>query len=381
MSSAASVRGRLGEDFGRLEHLMLLVAAARWRFRRVTLQEGDPEKFEVWTEQTIKSFVDGQLPSDLPPWVGLAASLPEKASDSRWTPARSSADEPSMDIELVKHAFSWIPSLKDAREPEERTRWIGFWKEALACTFRMMRKPRDGEWEIPGTPYDFDHWVMGRFASLVSELDSAKKQRALWEPILDLGVGAHRWIEVFLQAWFLQSLQEDPSSSRILTIWKDMIEFAFTSPKWESGDGWYHLQKLWCTLMGMNPLIRSLWREAQRPIISAMEPYFERWAARFLAHPFYALELARFLQQPAASVLLAKGLPWLSQAAETSERFWKEGDIHSEMAELLEISWCEHEKLVRHSTTTFASFKILLMRLAERQNPVALELQNRLAGT
>jgi hypothetical protein len=381
MSSAASVRGRLGEDFGRLEHLMLLVAAARWRFRRVTLQEGDPDKFEVWTEQTIKSFVDGQLPSDLPPWVGLATSLPEKAGDSQWTPARNSADQPSIDIELVKHAFSWIPSLKDARDPEERTRWIGFWKEALACTFRMMRKPRDGEWENPGTPYDFDQWIMDRIALLVPQLNSAEEQRALWESILDLGVGAHHWIEDFLQEWFVRGLQEDPPSSRFLSIWKEMLEYAFVSPKWEPGQGWYKLQKLWCALMGMNPLIRSLWREAQRPVVSEMEPYFERWAGRFLGHPPYALEFARFLKQPAASVLLGNGLPWLSQASETHARFWKERDIQSEIAELLEISWREHEQLVRHSPTTFASFKLLLMRLAERQNPIALELQNKLAGT
>jgi len=63
-----------------------------------------------------------------------------------------------------------------------------------------------------------------------------------------------------------------------------------------------------------------------------------------------------------------------------SERFWREGDIESRLASLLEQSWRCHKVKLRQQHNSFNAFKNLLKKLADFQNPLALEIQQRIVS-
>jgi hypothetical protein len=243
----------------------------------------------------------------------------------------------------------------------------------------MIGTPSGDDWEVNGTPYEFDRWVLGRIASVMPEMRPIENGAALWRSILDLGVGAHYWVEDFLEEWFLQGLWQPPASQQFIGIWKKMLDHVFASPSWQVSRGWLRLEKLWCTIMGMGARYRSKWVEAHRPTVSQMLSYYERWAGTFMNRPRCAIEFAQFLEQPAAADILCRGLQWLAAAAETKE-FWQEHEMKSVVAGLLETTWRLNERALRRSADGLQAFKSLLQALVDAQEPVALELQHRLVG-
>jgi hypothetical protein len=380
MRTAAAVRDRLGDDFRRLQHLMLQWAGARWEFDipRWKAKEGD--RRAAWITRAIAEFVEGRLEPRLPPWMEVARIIQTRKPLKKVNrPRKIPRESPGLDVELLRYAFSWIPSLSESRNEAEREGWIEFWREALACTLRMIGTPSNDDWEVSGTPYEFDRWVLGRIASVVPEMHGAEDGAALWQPILDLGVGAHYWVKDFLEEWFLQGLWQPPASQRFIEVWKEMLEHAFASPSWRFSRGWFRLEKLWCTIMGMGAMYRSRWVEAHRSTVSQMLPYYERWAGRFMNHPGCAIEFAQFLEQPAAAGILCRGLQWLAAAAE-AKGFWQEHEMKSVVAGLLETTWRLSEGALRRSSDGLQAFKRLLQALVDAQEPVALELQHRMLG-
>jgi hypothetical protein len=87
-----------------------------------------------------------------------------------------------------------------------------------------------------------------------------------------------------------------------------------------------------------------------------------------------------FLEQPAAGDILLDGLIWLEKAAmEAGEHFWTERYVKETMASLLDNCWRSRQADLRQHQAAFKAFSDLLRRLADYQNPIALELLDRIA--
>jgi hypothetical protein len=372
MHAAARVRDRLGDDFLRLQHLVLRLAAARWQLMMSRHDEGAPrhDDLKQWFEQASVSFVNRTLPPTLPEWSELANAPP-------WIGKRG---RPGLDLELIARAFGWMPALAEARSETERAQWLQFWKHALSWTLRQIPPPRANERESSHMPYEADVWVLTRLATLTSELRSDENGEDIWRPVLGLGVYAHYWIEDFLQAWFFQVAEASLQPGFVAT-WKQMLEFAFSSSKWDlDQDGWFQLEELWCTIMGMNGINRSSWTAARQSVIVDMASYFQRWAQKCIRRPRCAIQFALFLQEPASAAIRPDGLSWLADVSETNKYFWRENGISDVLARLLEHTWRENQDDIRADAKAINAFKKLLKRLAELGNAIALELQNRIAG-
>jgi hypothetical protein len=158
-----------------------------------------------------------------------------------------------------------------------------------------------------------------------------------------------------------------------------MIEFVFSSPHWNRNS--FYLEEAWCNLMGFSEFIYDMWNEAQKPTVRRMHDLYERWAHQHLTEPRCAVKFIIFLKQPAAEEILLDGLIWLEMAVNlASERFWRELDIESRLASLLEQSWRCHKVKLRQQHNSFNAFKNLLKKLADFQNPLALEIQQRIVS-
>ena len=88
-----------------------------------------------------------------------------------------------------------------------------------------------------------------------------------------------------------------------------------------------------------------------------------------------------FLEQPAAERFRLVALSWLEEAtAGEANDYWKEDYIEEKMASFLDLCWRKHRDELQALSTSFSSFKKLLKVLGSRQNPVALEILDQLAG-
>jgi hypothetical protein len=329
--------------------------------------------------------VKGSISPQIPPWEELVVKepAPHARHDGPWKilPRQSAG----IDIELIKAGYSWLPALDEARSEDERAEWIDVWEEMLRCLLRTLGEPQNDE-EIGETPYDWDRWVFDHIADLIMQLRPDERPEDFWFPILNIGVPGHYWVESFLVSWFAEVPQLTPNNRNIfIREWQAMIEFAFSSPMWdywsfESGKHWFRARELWCDLMGFHWINHGLWTEERRDVVKQMRGFYGRWADEHLAMPWCAVKFITFLRQPAAEDTRLDGLIWLEEAAKhVGDRFWRERYIEDNLAYLLDLCWRSHESELRRNQLSFGAFKDLLKTLADRQNALAMELQDRMS--
>jgi hypothetical protein len=384
---AAGIREKLGDDFGRLQHFMLRWAAMRWNLTRFRYPD-DPDarqaELDDWVSKEVTEFVAGSLPAQLPSWLEVIGEEREPEADpiADLTGIRRKATGPRLDLEVIKAAYAWLPPLGQARTEVERAEWLRFWEEALACSLRMIDDRRKEDGDVSGTPYPWDGWVFYGVARSIAECRSDERPERLWQPVLDLGAGAHYWIERFFREWFRICAETGSCRECFLREWRSMVEFAFLSSRWAfepAGRSW-DVREMWRDLLGLNQLVSYVWTTERKPIIAQMRDLFQRWASSALAEARSVVAFARFLQQPAARPILLDGLIWIAKStAAADEWFWQERYLDGTVASLLDHCWSTSQPDVRRSADTLGAFNELLKRTADRQNPVALELLDRVA--
>ena len=135
-----------------------------------------------------------------------------------------------------RHSLGWTSR---RRGPNERTKWLGLVRTFLDITLGLI--PRDqqilGGSETEDHPDEFDAWVYGVVAATIPSLTATEDDRTLWQPILDRGPPAHKWIERFFWEWFTVGVRAAQTPERFTAIWSAMIKHTLQSPvsKYASG--------------------------------------------------------------------------------------------------------------------------------------------------
>jgi hypothetical protein len=381
--SAAKVRSHLGESFKQLQHFLLRWAVARWQWDRTRYTREPHVNAVAWLQREIKAFVKKSIPAQIPPWDKLVIRKPPRKRNQAGHQGRRSRQSPDFDIELIQAAYTWLPSLDQATSEIERAEWINFWKEALGCTLQMFGGEIGADERIAGTPYNWDLWVFAHIAPLTMELRPTESPEDFWKPILGLGVPGHYWVKYFLREWFMNGLRPERSRDAFVREWRTMVEFAFFSPKWNFDlvSHRLYLEEMLSQLMGFDGAISDMWNVVQKPVVKRMRDMYERWANAHLKRSRCAISFIAFLKQPAAEEILSDGLIWLEKAAiPADDHFWGERNIQEELASLLDICLRSHQSKLNQQQPFSNAFKNLLKKLADFQNPLALEIQQRIVS-
>ncbi|MDQ3380863.1 MAG: hypothetical protein M3546_11195 [Actinomycetota bacterium] len=366
-------RDELGETFPELCELALW-----WATLRPTLQHGhDNVELRAQLGHAAEMFARGSVVLRAE-WDELVAVAKEEPDRKRRRRKRS---RPVADITAIEAVHAWIPGLEDARNEEERAEWISRWRRLLAFELGILGVSEidADESEVEGSLYSFDRWLLGALARTTLEMRDNEDPASIWQPLLNLGDAAPRWVDAFLDAWLRYGFIEQPASSTFLSRWRQMIEHALASPRWKL-DGWrYSSAELWHALLGLDWTEESLWTPEQQPTVLALKDLYERWASEALTGKWSAERLARFLwRTPAGRTIQLDGVIWLDRAAATG--LWDEPDVHDELARLLDAAWNTQSAQLGSSTNAGMAFRRLLRRLAEEQNALALALIGRIGG-
>ncbi|MDO8140514.1 MAG: hypothetical protein Q6358_03365 [Candidatus Brocadiales bacterium] len=385
--SASEHRTTLKEHFRQLINFLLKLSHARWKFYKEQHLEKKTSDINKWLEKEINAFEKGKTPSDPITWEIIAQEeikkrnkLHEKEIKKRvgnWKPPK----EEYFDLWLIKAAFDWMPPLKQAVDRNERKEWLSFWKQVLSWTLNILETDDDGE--ISGVPSEWDRWLLERIVIQVLCMDDSERPDELWRPILNLGGEGHYWVDDFLTEWFMKGIGAENVSDNFTKRWKEMLEYAFRSEKWNPSSGYrrYYLNKLWCELLGMNYIISNLWKEDKKFVIKEMKQYYERWANSSLTNTDSAAMFINFLMCPAVEEILFEGLTWLDKASkEAGDKFFSDrhNNTQKHLADLLEVYWKKHREKIKGNSAAYDAFKNLLRKLVDMQNIQAIELQQSL---
>ena len=386
----------LGDEFGRLRHLVLLASRAQhlaseaarqdecwrnlWRNRSVVqrcrrlIQKLTRFNMRRWGKDMLRLFVRRRLSGTVPPLNDIADGL-HAGAGRRGTRRRR---DRGLDPYWVQAAHDWLPvDLRMAQSAQERAEWLRLWEELLAFVVGPLHGaevPED-DTDIDGLPNDFDRWVFTRVATaLLSLRDRAERQR-LWQPILDLRTPAHHWIESFLSTFLSRRHLVEEPRGEFLTAWREMVEYALAAPTWtRPGDGEArYVADMWEHLLGMDGWTLLYGEDAD--LIADMEDLYHAWAVDHLTTWSAARAFVRFLRSAAARRIRLRGLVLLAEAQIGG---FVRDRVQDDLAAILGKSWGEDSERILADSRTKAACLSLLALLPN--NPVALQILDEMGG-
>ena len=294
-----------------------------------------------------------------------------------------SPDTLSLDTHVIMTAFGWL-DLRSARSVDDRRKWLGFVKELLRIVLGLIPPIDDPpQQEIDGLPSDFDSWVWGVVARTIPCVSAEEDAPALWQPILDLGFPAHRWVERFFWYWFSEGLRAATSPQDFANLWSAMLVHALESPNWNpSINRSYDLDGMVFQLLGFDSHMHTLAQSAGfATAIGQMESLFARAAERWFGMPKVVNGFLYFAIQPAAAGLLLPGIAWLATAVPALDSYdWRYG-LEGNLIAFLHTCWERESDRISNTPALHTAFLTLLTTVVSRGDHAAIALRDRVVAS
>lgn len=394
LSRAFERREALGDGFWMLLNLLIDWAAVRYQILDAQ-RTGEKVDISKWEKQAKSRFIKGKYSTGIPPWGQLCIEKGKLWSAHNRHPRYQGRREvhllsriPRLDIRQIKATFNSVLLPNQAVFDGERKRFLQFWDEALVtCLAGTQFFDAKGNEIAPelteaGLPYDYDRWVLERLAVVVGQMRPDEEPERYWKQILGLGARAEHWVGHFLDHWFMD-VKKAIDRADFVREWKRMLEFCLVSDAWiaQGGRSAFHLPSLWMCLVGLPRFVTSLWQDEDSPIIEEMGVYFIRVAAHVLPSAHSAVHYLSWLTETSAKGIRRQILEPVAEAGlAASEYWWKEQHLAKQMARYLSLLWAEHGQAIEHDPAEKKVLLELVHKTARTQEPLAMELQARMAS-
>ena len=373
----------LGSAVKDLQAFALAYAVVRKKASAYRHAGPDTKLLDEWLENWIPAFATGNGPSWPVAWQAIESvgEFPTETDESLGSRRRKRIRRNyGFDISLLIAVFANLPSLADAADNAERARWLNIAKELLGTLLRTLPPPpidHNEEWEYQNwkTDEQISDCVAGRLFEC-----SHKEQAELWQPVLNLPPAAHHYITQFLNAIILQSVRtEPPQVFKLLQIWKEIIEFLNAKSEWTSRSR--GCEEVWQHLFLYGTPFTCFGEEVFIPFIDGLRLLFQRHVTTRLDDAYDQSRFLGLLTTTAGEQLLVDAFVWLLPSWERANHwFWEKAAERSSFATLLEHAWRSHFADIRKRPDALKAFKMLTLKLASQQIPIALEVQG-LIGT
>lgn len=412
MKSAYQLRSKLGNAFYQLVSLVLLHATVGNRLQ-FEFQPDTKEVIKSYKRITKrisshkKKFIKNSLDYNISTW---ALNLVNRAELIPYKPHRRGIripikgtyegfteedtkvfyrKRPEVDLQLISKSFKELFSIEDAKDTSEQTTWLQFWEQLLICRLAFNQcfdengaivniDEHEGE---PSWMSDSD--LLQPIAKFIIRMKNTNLVKILWKPIMDLGPSEHYFIKSFLSWFFFYGFETDYDES-FIAVWKELLDDFHNSNRWylnKSSTQGHNICEIWQCLLGINPRIHFNYNERHQRTIHEMKDYYCQWAKEKLASDAYStMYFSELLKYPVAELIRLESLAWIKEAANKANKWWwKEEGLVASLAELLSFSWEYHKDEFSKNKEADSSFKELLQLLVNKQHPVAIDLQSRLA--
>jgi hypothetical protein len=393
---AVAVRERLGEDHLRLLRAVLFRAGLVPRLQRATRRhdwewEGDADEpaedrdaLRREIEEIERTFVEGTLQAVVPSLdeVALLETLSKRGSPRR--PHSRRAPRRLIEESLLVAAYQGVPNPKD-----DKDLWFPVWERIVLDIFDPLA-PVDSELteDLDDLPGSWGDYFMKRVAGVVAVIENPVTARRLWQPIIDLGASASKWVSRFARHWLAYTLYRN-AQGWVVDSWIAMIDAALANPRWNAGEGYTIISRqtgeLWRDLLGLSNFGADVWTDELHSRVRLLRSRLAKWSKSHLANPDNVRAFARFLTLPAASELAVEGLIWLDRESQAlGSRFWgrlgQSDSADDAVFSLLAHVWSVTREVLRHNEPAFQAFRNLLQILVSRQHSPALELADRVGS-
>lgn len=407
MWRAYLLRERLGEKFGELMNIVVFWAALRRGATRESGYHANRALLAKYKETLFRRYVAGKLKGPLIPLrrvETLGRRLVERISRRSMSSGERRVREaheasmrdrsrdrkldreiPHIDFEVIRKGFGFLWAMVRDPLPADQQTLRHYIRELFEMEMRTLPRPEAGEenYEIQGTPYEFDVWIVARVAEFIVKANSVEVARSYYRPIIELGPAGRYWVEDFLQTWVSVGLEISADLDTFARIWEDMVRYAMALPALQPSEHgyWSRAESLAVDLVGMHKAAASVLGQAKyQTVVTAMVPVYEQWVSQWLKHASAAAWFAHFLPTESGQVLLSTGIKKLADVVGSFEdRDWHHNGLGILFTEAISACWKHLRNEVESQTDLRKAFLSILTELCARQIPEALYLRNKVS--
>lgn len=413
MISAYQLRDKLGESFYQLVYLVLYHAIIgnplHFYFEPNVEEENKRRKQIIKKLQTYKKqFVKKTIALDLSSWGTVCV---EKAELIPYEPHRRGVlsiggkshdaetknkqlffrKRPEIDLELLSVSFGQIFCFEDVKGKSDLNEWLQFWGQILVCRLAFNQLFDENGVVVRSQDHDSDPgWgsdspLLQAVAKFISRIENPQLARKLWKPILDLGPSDHNFIDSFLSWFFFYGFEFDCSET-FIAVWKEIFDEVCTADHWSSekySRQWHNIGEVWESLLIIKDGVvhRFSKNESHCQAVYKMKEYYYKWVQKKLFKDTYSsIYYLIFLKQPIARMIRLESLLWMSEIIENPQDYWRdEKRLFESVSEYLSFLWENHKEELIKTDSFNSSYQKLLQFLVNEQNPMAIDLQTRMA--
>ena len=223
---------------------------------------------------------------------------------------------------------------------------------------------------------------LGQLAVVVAQLRPDERPERYWQPILSLGPRAEAWVSHFLNDWISRG-KLIADRDIFLQYWRKMIDFCISSKAWGKSRSpvSLHLPSLWLNFIGLPKYRSSLWQDGDKDFIADMVEYFVIIAPRVLSSENGAIRLISWLSTPSSEAVRIPMLePIYGIAEQAPWQWWRRQDLATSIGQYLILLWNQHRDALHNDPKLMLQFRGLLQAIADKHEPLALQLQTHIAS-
>lgn len=379
------LRQTLGGSLKDLQALAVHFAAVREKANRKSFRQPDAKIIDDWAQAWLPIFAAGQGPIWPDSWeaVETVEDFPQRSEP--FPPGRPQSRfgrrNYGFDMGVILAAFGDFPPLSEAIDEAERRHWLKVCSEILGAFLRTLPpvSAEEEEWEYD--IMDIDQKTLDLTATRLFQC-SPQEQADLWKPLLNLPTAAHHYITDFLDSLILESVNtEPPRINELQALWRQLVEYLFSNPQWEQGRS-RECHEVWTHIFLHGTPFSVVRNEIFIPFVQGLRDLFERHVKTQLSSPYEQSSFAAFLTTKAGDPLLVDAFAWLEPNWEKAGQwFWTTVAEHSNFPALLGHAWQHHFAEIRKNPEALTAFKIITLKMASQQIPIALAVQGLIGAT
>lgn len=338
----------------------------------------------------IDRFINDEIASQPEEWS--IVRQPEKwiAKETDHWRHREQSDlmrAPGLRTELLVPLFKNLPKLQTIIDTTEQEHICYLLEQAFLQVIYELGEINETSVTITKYPDDFTLTVLQRVASELVAISDGKRE-TFWKPLLSYGYIIKSSIDTFCKSFFLYNLGFPERHEKMVEILKEMVEFTYTASTWTNVHISRH-EDFRLAVVGMQQDFVSIWTDDYISFMDKANAIYTTWFVKRKLNPFAVLSLLDFIMAKSGEFIIPTGLIIINA-------FFKFGvtiaqgpppkhmvyvghpDHDAKLALALSYLWNNKKKIVLSSQDIFDNYKDLVQYLISINNPVGIDLQDKL---
>lgn len=401
------------KDFIQLQNLIIQWSIGVYRFFRTHDKDELPPVYkETLFQKLIKRIINKEKDHEVT-WIDIYAHkiLDEFISDKTekkiidWSEKRMITDyvdhhswrrkkvkennrkSPGLDMQMLQHAFSSTPEFSEVGNISEYQYLLSLWDQiSEQLIFENGNITRNCE-ANDEYPRDFTLWALKRISKHVVRINKEDNPSRYWKPILIYGVLAPHQIDVFLYDFFINNISEKNLQKRFIEEWEQMVSYCVQCENWKNGNSWSR-SNLEFSLYGVSNYLIGIWDNDYKEFMENASNKIIAWFQKSFYDYDVISRMIILLRKKSGIVLLNNGIEILKDFVHhytiTLSVPAPEGYVHNKfkynesLAQTASYLWENHREAVKGNTQIYNNFKVIVTYLVSVNEPIGLELQNRI---